>query len=158
MNKKGEKMSNPLGEYINTVLDNKKLSERDAAKLCDLSHGYLNQLINGRNPKTGKPISPTQETIKKLARGLEIDINFLTNLSLGFEGEEKGEHYLKINPELLELLALLPGDKQKCLIPLVKELLPTSRQDPIPYIPKMKTISLNSSGNIKSKFFLDSTD
>jgi len=63
---------NPLGDFIKKNREDKGLSLREFAKRCDLSHSYIDSLEKGYDGKTKKPVSPTLETIEKLAIGLNI--------------------------------------------------------------------------------------
>lgn len=74
---------NNLGKFIQKKLKELKLSEREMAKRCKISHSYLNQLIKGHNPKTKKPISPTIQTLFKLSAGFRIPVDFLQKVATG---------------------------------------------------------------------------
>jgi transcriptional regulator with XRE-family HTH domain len=78
---------NHLGNFIKKKLTEKKLSERELAKSCNLSHTYLNQLIAGKNPKTKKKISPTLGTLEKLANGLCLSAEVLQKIAVGVPEE-----------------------------------------------------------------------
>lgn len=41
---------------------------RDVAKRAGISHAYLNQLEKGVDPRTGKPLKPSADTLKGIAR------------------------------------------------------------------------------------------
>ena len=47
-------------------------SLREFSELLGISHAYLNKLERGEDPRTGKPITPTIETLVKIAEGLDI--------------------------------------------------------------------------------------
>lgn len=66
-----------IGEIITAFCDSKGLSYRQFALKCGLTNGYISMLINGANPKTGKPLRPSFETYTKLANGMNITINGL---------------------------------------------------------------------------------
>lgn len=59
-------MTMQFGEYIKNVRKQKKLTLREAAELCGISHPYLSQLETGRNT------NPTSQVIEKLSNGLGI--------------------------------------------------------------------------------------
>jgi len=82
-----DKKLNYLGEFIKKKLNEKKLSERELARICNLSHSYLNQLISGTNPKTKKQISPTLSTLSKLSNGLDLSVEVLQKIALGIPEE-----------------------------------------------------------------------
>lgn len=63
---------NKFGDFIKKNREEKGLSLRELARRCDLSHSYIDSLEKGYDGKTKKAISPTLETIEKLAIGLNI--------------------------------------------------------------------------------------
>ena len=64
-----------IGECVKNYCYEHSLSYRSFAKLCGLSSGYISMLVNGRNPKTGKPITPDVDTYVRLAScmGMTLD-------------------------------------------------------------------------------------
>lgn len=71
-----------LGPFIQKKRKERGLSLRDFSVLCGLSHSYLDSLEKGKDPRTSKPVSPTIDTIKKLAKGLGLPINDLINIAI----------------------------------------------------------------------------
>ncbi|WP_148133305.1 helix-turn-helix domain-containing protein [Candidatus Formimonas warabiya] len=43
-------------------------SLRDVAKRAQISHSYLSHLEKGRDPRTGKPLYPSPDTLKSLSK------------------------------------------------------------------------------------------
>ena len=68
---------NKLGNLVKMKREEKGLSLRELAKRCNLSHSYIDSIEKGYDGKTKKAVSPTIETIEKLATGLNIAINDL---------------------------------------------------------------------------------
>ncbi|AVX31847.1 Transcriptional regulator, contains XRE-family HTH domain [Carboxydocella thermautotrophica] len=66
-----------LGEYIRNKRKERGLSLRECARMCDISHSYLDSLEKGKDPRTNKPVSPTIDTLKKISKGLGVPINEL---------------------------------------------------------------------------------
>ncbi len=66
-----------LGEFIKYYRLSQKLSLRDFAKLCGTSHGYISMLEEGKNSKTGEPITPKIQTLKKIADAMNMSLNDL---------------------------------------------------------------------------------
>lgn len=64
-----------LGDYIRAYRREAKLSQREFAKKCDLSNGYISMLERGINPKTNEPITPSLVQLKKLADGMCVTVN-----------------------------------------------------------------------------------
>lgn len=53
-------------EIIKKIRKDKGLSLREFANLCDLSHSYIDKLEKGIDPRNGKEVSPTLDTIKQI--------------------------------------------------------------------------------------------
>jgi transcriptional regulator with XRE-family HTH domain len=68
---------NKLGTFIEQSRVEKGLSQRELAELSDISHSYLNSIEKGISPQSGKPVSPTIETLEKIAQGLNISLEEL---------------------------------------------------------------------------------
>ncbi|MEN6326043.1 MAG: XRE family transcriptional regulator [Syntrophomonas sp.] len=68
-------MNNELGKFLKRIRAEKDLSLRELSARTGLSHSYLNNLENGADPRTGKPVSPTLPTLDKLAKGLDVPID-----------------------------------------------------------------------------------
>jgi transcriptional regulator with XRE-family HTH domain len=67
-------MENKLGKYIEQRQKELDLSLRELADRCGLSHSYIDSLKKGIDPRTSKPVSPTIETMDKLAKGLNVTL------------------------------------------------------------------------------------
>ena len=50
---------------------------RDFAEKCGISHTHLDSIEKGVDPRTGKPVSVTVETLKKIANAMGMTINDL---------------------------------------------------------------------------------
>lgn len=81
-----------FGEIIKAKREEKKISLVEFAKTVEISPGYLSQLENGRKA------NPKLDTVLKVIRELEIDIDML----LGIENTNENLN-LKI-PSLLKLI------------------------------------------------------
>ena len=66
-----------IGELIEKYCFQHGITNQRFAERCGVSKGYISQLINGKNPKTGKPITPTIETYIKMADAMNISIDEL---------------------------------------------------------------------------------
>lgn len=69
------KLSTLLRQYREENL----ISQREFARRCDLSNSLISLIEMGRNPQTGKEISPDLETYKKLAAGMQTTVQDLFN-------------------------------------------------------------------------------
>ncbi len=50
------------------------------AKKCGVSKSYISMLENNVNPQSGKPVVPTIVTLKKLAKGMDMDLDALISI------------------------------------------------------------------------------
>ena len=69
-----------LGDVIKKYREENKISQRDFAKRCNLSYTYISALEKNKDYRSGKPISPTLETVKCVAKGLNISIDDLLKI------------------------------------------------------------------------------
>ena len=88
-----------IGEIIQNHLQHNDLSQRQFAKKCGLSNGYISMLINNANPKTGKPLIPSLSALMALSQGLGISLNELLNIADDIE----------INIEKIKNISTIPG-------------------------------------------------
>lgn len=63
-----------LGDLIKQYRTINKLSLRDFAQRCGLSHTYIAALEKNIDPRTGKPIAPTLDTVKYIANGMNTSV------------------------------------------------------------------------------------
>ena len=64
-----------LGQIIFKYRTESNLSQRDFAKKAGFSHSYVAMLEKNIDARTGKPISPTFETIKNVSKAINISID-----------------------------------------------------------------------------------
>lgn len=70
-----------LNEWIKNYRLEHSLSMQAFADMCGFSKAYISILENGINPTTKKPVSPTVQTLKKIAEGTGQDVNnFIASL------------------------------------------------------------------------------
>ena len=88
-----------LGELIVDYRTKMSISQREFSRRCDLSNSYISFLEKGINPKTGKPLAPTIEQYKKIARGMSISLQRLFELldedapvDISFPPSDPGEY------------------------------------------------------------------
>lgn len=63
-----------LGNLIKEYREKNKLSLREFAKKCGLSHTYISALEKNIDSRTGKPIAPTLDTVKYISKGMNMPI------------------------------------------------------------------------------------
>ena len=66
---------NYIGEYIRNYRG--EMSLREFAEKCGISHTHLDSIEKGYDPRTGKPVRVTVDTLKKIARTMGMTINDL---------------------------------------------------------------------------------
>lgn len=66
-----------LGELLKEYRTKHHLSMDDFAKRAGISKGYISMLEKNQNPRTGKPIAPSLETIKQVASAMGEDVNLI---------------------------------------------------------------------------------
>lgn len=66
---------NFIGDYIRKYRGD--VSLRDFADKCGISHTHLDSIEKGVDPRTGKPVKVTVETLKKIASAMHMSINDL---------------------------------------------------------------------------------
>ena len=69
-----------LGEIIKEYRLENKMSMDDFSAKSKLSKGYISMLEKNKNPKSGKEIIPSIETIKRVAIAVEKDFDTVFNL------------------------------------------------------------------------------
>ena len=86
-------MENTLGKYLHSERTKRNMSLREFSELLGISHTYLNKLENGKDPRNGKPVSPTIETLKEISKALHVSLEYLLEVS----GYVKGENIVLID-------------------------------------------------------------
>lgn len=89
---------NGLGELIKFSRESWGLSLRKFSKRCALSHSYIKNLEDG-DPRTGKSIMPTIDSLEKIAPALEMSLEELLK-KVGYI-TEKGEGFEPSNLKLI---------------------------------------------------------
>lgn len=99
-----------LGDLIKKYRTENKISQRDFAKLCNLSHTYIAALEKNIDSRTGKPIAPTLDTVKYVSNAMNMPIEDILHLLEDNQefimNKEAPKYDSKINNKLLECLNL----------------------------------------------------
>ena len=66
-----------LGEYLKKYRKEHEMTMQEMADICGFSKSYVAMLEKGINPTTNKPVSPTIQTLDKIARATKQDIDSL---------------------------------------------------------------------------------
>lgn len=118
-----------IGALIKQYLDENDMSQRQFAKKCGMSNGYISMLINNVNPKTERPVIPSLSALLAISNGLgitldvlfetvddmQVDISAAKNLSTIASNKKVGE--------FVDLFVQLTDDQQRMLIMQMKGLL-----------------------------------
>lgn len=91
-----------LGDIIKRYREEHQMSLQDFANLIGTSRSYIHMLEKNVNPSTDKPISPSIETLKSLARAMNMDLDFLlkqlnSNQEIYLSEEEYKKQFDKID-------------------------------------------------------------
>lgn len=95
-------MKRTIGEIIKDYRFTNKLSLRDFAQKCDVSHTYIDKLEKGIDSRNGKPVEPTLLVIEKISKALDKNTETLLE-EIGFikvENIEEENKYMMEDPEL----------------------------------------------------------
>ena len=90
-----------LGDIIKRYREEHQMSLQDFANLIGTSRSYIHMLEKNVNPSTDKPISPSIETLKSLARAMNMDLDFLlkqlnSNQEIYLSEEEYKNNLIKL--------------------------------------------------------------
>lgn len=66
-----------LGDIIKQYREEHQMSLQDFADLIGTSRSYIHMLEKNVNPSTNKPINPSIETLKSLAKAMNMDLDLL---------------------------------------------------------------------------------
>lgn len=84
---------NLLGDYIKKYRAEHNLSLRQFARICDISHTHIDSIERGVDPRTGKVVKITNETILKIAKAIDVKPDFLFNLSIGIDSSKEEKEF-----------------------------------------------------------------
>lgn len=116
-----------LGELISIYLKDNDLSQRQFAKKCGLSNGYISMLINNCNPKSGKPPVPSLSALLAISSGMGMTLDDMfrkvEDIDVNIGAKILPQTSNKRTVEFVELFAKLTPEQQKMLISLMKGLL-----------------------------------
>lgn len=123
-----------LGDYIRIYRKKNKLSQREFAKNCNLSNGYISMLERGINPNTKEPITPSLIQLKKLADGMSVTVNDIllevddmpVDIGVNLEKEQPTvsdglslDNISETQRFIIEAVLKMPEDRQKALAALL---------------------------------------
>jgi transcriptional regulator with XRE-family HTH domain len=105
-----------IGTFIKRKRKEMNLSLRGFADKCAISHTYLSSLEKGIDPRSGKEISPTLETVQKIAIGTNTPLTELLSIIDYIDLNNASAKSRTIANEIDEL----PEDKRKMMETMLK--------------------------------------
>lgn len=119
-----------IGEYISIYLTEHSMSQRQFAKRCNLSNGYISMLINNVNPRTGKPLVPSLSALLAISSGMGITLDELIektedtpvdiSITKNMPGAVKSTEHIE---EFIDLFSRLSSEQQTLIISQIKGIL-----------------------------------
>lgn len=122
-------IKNNLGEFIKQYRG--KQSLREFASKCGISHTHLDSIEKGIDPRSGKAVRITIDTLKKIAKAMNMSINELL-IKSGEVSDEQIKEVGKVKNtqaidkfssediEILKLLKDLDKEKKQSIINFIK--------------------------------------
>lgn len=95
-----------LRELIKEYRTEHGLSQRQFAAACSMSNGYISMLENNLNPRTGLPVIPSLDALKKISDGMGISLSELFQASEDIPVDLLTTYYVdgvEISPQLKAL-------------------------------------------------------
>lgn len=119
-----------IGSIIQKHLTETGTSQRQFAKNCGLSNGYISMLVNGANPKTGKPLTPSLGALMSLSKGLDVSLDELlayaddinVSISIPPQSDVSADEQA-----LLDLFRLVPEEQKDLVFSMIKAALENLR-------------------------------
>ena len=105
-----------LGEIIKQYRLKNDLSQRQFAKMCGISNGYISMLEEGKHPKTGEAIVPSLAMFKKLSAAMGITVNELMSRA------DESDVALNLQPFAVTTVEIKTSDLTEGEIALIKVL------------------------------------
>ncbi len=89
---------------------------RPFAEMCDLSHAYIDKLEKGVDPRTGKPVIPTIDTLQKISQALNCPLEELLKQGGYIEKKDEVESELDLTLEEQQLLEKIKSDPELSIL------------------------------------------
>ena len=119
-----------IGEFIYNYLIEHQMSQRQFAKKCNFSNGYISMLINNVNPKTGKPLVPSLTALLSISKAMGISLDALIDAVDDLDVDISAAKNLPVTEnsngrvnEFVELFAQLTDEQQSLVISQIKGIL-----------------------------------
>lgn len=119
-----------LGEFVYNYLTEHKISQRQFAKKCGMSSGYISMIVNGINPRSNTPIVPSIKSLNSIARGMNMTIDELflavDDMLVDMSNDKNKTSNLaerERQNELVDLFSQLTTEQQNLIISQIKGIL-----------------------------------
>ena len=115
-----------LGKIVKNYRQAHSLTMRDFAAKSGVSHSYIAMLEDGKNSKTGLPMTPGLVTLKKLAAGMDMSIDELIAtaddmpVSLQPSPSPAESDLTESEQALLDLFRQVPEDQQALVLSMIR--------------------------------------
>lgn len=118
-----------IGELVKSYREKNNISQRQFARMCGVSNGYVSMLEEGRNPRTNEPIVPSLSTLQKISNALGLTINDLfemiddTPIIINASVNKSTPHESNLTEDeqfLLNLFRQIPPERQKVYLALLR--------------------------------------
>lgn len=96
-----------LGEFIKKYREENDLSLREFANKSGLSHAYIAKLESGIDPRSGKKVEPTLDTIKKIADATDTQLIEILKLMGYVDADIEGKSERMLDEEIKDILSNL---------------------------------------------------
>lgn len=101
-----------LGENIKKIRTSKKMTLRELGQLCNMSHGYISDIENGR------ATNPGYDKLEIIAKALDVNISALIDDNINAEASINVDEDFK---ELYEKIKNLDETKKTLIRNLIEE-------------------------------------
>lgn len=98
-----------LGNIIYEYRTKHQLSLRAFANKCNLSYTYISMLEKNKDYRTGKPIAPTLDSVKYIAKAMNMSIDELLKIIDDDQEFQMNEESPKVNPNLVLVYGTIPA-------------------------------------------------
>ncbi len=121
-----------IGEVIAKYLQENQISQRQFAKKCGLSNGYISMLIKNTNPHSNKPIVPSLTSLFAISKALGMSLDQLfeiaDDIQIDISTAKKMPPSIRNahTEEYIQLFQCLTEEQQKMIISAIKGLLSDS--------------------------------
>lgn len=99
-----------LGEFIKKYREENDLSLREFANKSGLSHAYIAKLESGIDPRSGKKVEPTLDTIKKIADATDTQLIEVLKLMGYVESNNEEKSECMLDEEIKQIISNLDSE------------------------------------------------